>query len=581
MRKSRRALVGASGLLALALAAPTWIGSAQADRVDNEGATAGTTLPELIQQAQEAQEVDGRAPAGKPQEVPGDERQVEVAGETVEVADAAPVQGRTDLPPTLGGQWNHDVARLPTPSVHSVLLNSGKVLLIAGSQNDWSTFDAGRFTSTLWDPQTNTFKQVPTPYDMFCAGHVVLQDGRVLIAGGTTSYPVYDEDGTLVQDWGGSKESYIFDPISETYQKTTNEMSVGRWYQTMVRMGDNRVVTVAGLDENHKDTPVNEVFTPAPGSTWDRFAGGSWSRLPRERQFPQYAHLVLMDDGRLFYTGQSTGNTGLSPGIWDPYTDRWTDVPGLPNLWQRNAGGSVLLPPAQDQKVLTFGGGDWQLPSLKDAHVVDLKDPAKGYQKVQDIANGKMYAGAVVLPDYTVLQTNGAASFREDAVRDAQIYFPKLGSWTTVNSPTVDRLYHSSALLLPDGRVATFGSQVVSGEHEMRISVFSPPYLFKGQRPAILDGPTYIDYNTSAAWTWEITKESGTTISRVSLTRPSATTHSTDTEQRLVDIPFTQTPTSITLNVPDNRNLTPPGWYMLTLLDAKGRPSVSKWVSLN
>jgi hypothetical protein len=192
-----------------------------------------------------------------------------------------------------------------------------------------------------------------------------------------------------------------------------------------------------------------------------------------------------------------------------------------------------------------------------------------------------MYVGAVILPDYTVLQTNGASRFRQDAVRDAQVYSPLTNSWTTMNSPTIERLYHSTAFLLPDGRIATAGSQVVSGANEMRIEIFEPPYLFKGQRPSITSGPTWIDYNQSATFTWNVTKAAGSTVTKMSLLRPSATTHSTDTEQRLIDLPFTQSGDSVTTTIPSNRNLTPPGWYMLTVVDDLGRPSVAKWVSLN
>lgn len=499
------------------------------------------------------------------------------------LAVPAAVQGPTNLGTAVGGRWQVGPTQ-PSANIHSVVLNTGKVLMIAGSSNQWEQFAAGRFTTTLWNPADNSFKAIATPYDMFCAGHVILRDGRVLVAGGTVTYPTYDASGNLVQDWRGSRKSYIFDPIKEIYQPTGN-MNVGRWYPTMTRLGNDTVVAVAGLDDatgpgGGRDTPVNELFTPTSGSTWDVFRGGTWTPL-NQRQFPQYAHMILKDDGKLFYTGQSTANNGQMPGIWDPTTNAFRDVPGLPNRWQRNAGASILLPPAQNQKVLVFGGGDYQLPSLSDSHVVNLASPTPSYTPGPPIANPKMYIGAVVLPDYTVLQTNGGSRFREDAVRDAQIYDPRANTWTTMNSPTVGRLYHSTAFLLPDGRVATAGSQTVAGTNEMRIEIFEPPYLFKGQRPSITSGPTWVDYNQNATFTWNVTKAAGSTITKMSLLRPSATTHSTDTEQRLIDLPFTQSATSITTTIPANRNLTPPGWYMLTVVDSSGRPSVAKWVSLN
>ena len=496
---------------------------------------------------------------------------------------AAAVQGPTGLPVATGGRWSLGPT-LPSPAIHSVMLNTGKVLVIAGSQNQWEQFSAGTFTSALWDPKTNTLKDIATPHDMFCAGHVILRDGRVLVTGGTIGYPAYDAAGNLTRDWKGSKKSYIFDPIKEIYEPT-DDLNVGRWYPTLTRMGNDQVVGVAGLDEGSSergglDTPVNEIFTPNAGSTWDAWQGGSWSVL-NTRAFPQYAHMILTDDGELFYTGQSTANNGQSPGLWQPYSNSWRDVTGLPYRWQRNAGGSILLPPAQDQKVLVMGGGDFALPALNDTHIVDLSEPDPTYQEGPAMANAKLYVGAITLPDYTVMQTNGAAQFREVGVRDAQIYDPTTNAWTTMNSPSIDRLYHSEALLLPDGRVVTMGSQVISGENELRMEIFEPPYLFTGQRPTIGAGPTWIDYDTANQPTWEVTAAQGASIARVSLLRPSATTHSTDTEQRLVDLPFTAQNGQVSVNVPTNRDLLPPGWYMLTVLDSQGRPSVAKWVSLN
>lgn len=487
--------------------------------------------------------------------------------------------GPTGLAPATGGQWTDAAAQLPTASVHTTLLNTGKVLIVAGSSNQYNEFAAGHFTSVLWNPVDNSMKSIPTPYDMFCNGHVLLRDGRLLILGGTVAYPQYDQNGKLINDWKGSKHTYIFDPISESYSPAS-DMSVGRWYPGVVRLGDDRVVAVGGLDETGHDTAVNEVFTPNPNA-WDSGNGGSWAQLPT-RPFPQYAHLILAADGRLFYTGESTGDTGQSPGMWNPTTGAWQDVNGLPNLWQRNAGASVLLPPAQQQRVMVIGGGDYSLPTLRDTNIVDLTATNPTYQPGPPILNPKMYVGAVILPDRTVLQTNGASQFRANAVHDAQVYDPATNAWTTMNSPGVDRLYHSTALLLPDGRVATFGSQVIGGQNELRISTFSPTYLFKGQRPAITSGPTYLNYDPSTRPVFTVTMASRTSISTVSLVRPSATTHSTDNEQRLIDVPFTRPAANqVSIQLPTNRNLLPPGWYMLNVVDSKGRPSASRWISVN
>src|SRR5690348_17253511 len=90
------------------------------------------------------------------------------------------------------GHW--DVINLPSGSqisaVHAALLADGKILITAGSGNSATTFAAGQFSTLLYDPQTRTGKQIPTPTDMFCGGQAFLPDGRLLIAGGTQQYEV-------------------------------------------------------------------------------------------------------------------------------------------------------------------------------------------------------------------------------------------------------------------------------------------------------------------------------------------------------------------------------------------------------
>lgn len=81
-------------------------------------------------------------------------------------------------------------------TIHAALLHTGKVLLVAGSGNNQKNFDAKSFRSVLWDPKTNVFKNIPTPKDMFCAGHTQLPDGKLLIAGGTRRYEKLKGDVT-------------------------------------------------------------------------------------------------------------------------------------------------------------------------------------------------------------------------------------------------------------------------------------------------------------------------------------------------------------------------------------------------
>ncbi len=99
---------------------------------------------------------------------------------------------------TSHGFWQ--VVKIPggerVNAIHAALLPSGRILLIAGSGNERKQFDAGTFKTLVFDPVTGATRLIPTPTDMFCAGHAFLPDGKLLVAGGTLRYEVLQPDVT-------------------------------------------------------------------------------------------------------------------------------------------------------------------------------------------------------------------------------------------------------------------------------------------------------------------------------------------------------------------------------------------------
>jgi hypothetical protein len=188
-----------------------------------------------------------------------------------------------------------------------------------------------------------------------------------------------------------------------------------------------------------------------------------------------------------------------------------------------------------------------------------------------------MYVSAVLLPDGKVFETGGGLHNRADPVYEASMFDPMTNTFTPgLATDPVPRTYHSSAFLLPDGRIMAVGDNPGNGTFEMRISIYSPPYLFQGARPQYsISGGTDWAYGTMH------TISVNTPIVKASLIRPAAVTHSSDPNQRYIDLPMSVIDNStIGLNVTSNPNLAPPGWYMLFVVGTNGVPSVAQWVHL-
>ena len=489
---------------------------------------------------------------------------VSTGHEIVELEDEAPpIDG-----PAVVGQWDVQESDLPIRAMHTTLLSDGRVLLIAGSGNNEALFAAGSFTAAVWDPITDTYTVIPVPYDMFCAGHVTLPDGKVLISGGTENYPGASEGPTT---FDGSDKSYYFDPEDDSFHPTS-DMADAHWYPTLTKLGNGDVWAAGGIDENAEGTVVTEMFD-LETMTWlpTHEVPQTWS------YWGTYPHMYLLEDGMLFYAGAHTFGNGL-PGtgasLYDWESAEIWDVPGLREKDLRDQAASVLLPPAQDQRILIVGGGNTEtnVAATNLTDIIDLSAAAPAYVPGPDLPGvGKAYVNLVNLPNREVLAANGSTHNREGTIRSAAIYDPIANDWTPVVADPIGRTYHSTAIVLADGRVAVFGSNPGNNSFETRVSVYSPSYLFKGERPTITRAPESVGYGEIVEL--EVTGD----IASASLMAPMSSTHQTDTNARLVDIPVVGDDV-LTAQIPSNPDLLPPGPYMLTVVDTAGIPSAASWV---
>lgn len=455
-----------------------------------------------------------------------------------------------------------------------------------------------------------------TPTDVFCSGHAFLDDGRLLVAGGTLDYQSGKAGNGTLRGFRGAKEAYLFDPVIEDFIRVADmedgrryENDDGRWYPTLVILSNGHILTVSGLsatllppdNRGNRSSRVNDLhedYSEADGWT----ARGTLKSRIKGATWPLYPHIYLTSiKDRLFYSGGHVfGSNKLPPGWLDLSNNTFNSLNMTPSevnsfdLDRRDQSASVLLPPAQEQKVMIIGGGgleDLGNPpdpntnreiGIGKVHIVDLKNANPTYRQVASMHFPRMHLNAVLLPDRTVLVSGGEALVedKDQAALKAEIYDPSRDTWKVAAEATVPRMYHSIAILLPDARVITAGSNPESadpGGGELRLELFHPPYLFKGLRPFIQS----VQREWIYAETVKIHTPYAKDIKWVSLIRPMATTHSWDSNQRLVDVGFKHDKVcQLIAYVPKEPNLAPPGRYMLFITNEKDVPSVANWVHL-
>jgi galactose oxidase-like protein/Kelch motif protein len=479
--------------------------------------------------------------------------------------------------PAMVGRWTPKFG-IPGVAVHAVMLHTGKVLYFTGTTQ-------GR--AYLLDPLTQTTKAVfppriaereDEPANIFCAGQSLLDDGTVLVMGGT------------IGRREGLDTIFTFDPVSETWKRQAN-MHHGRWYPTQVLLADGRTVVMDGLDETGEPN-VNQQMESYT-RLWDDM---DWVQLLLTRGQPGqpptgglYPHMFQMPSGRVLVAGpEPTDSWSFSLNSIGAL-DHWEDYP---NPTRHTWGSGVLLPGDANAstRVALIGGVDRaSLPDtgtstpLPGVQTFDEANPAAGWTSAPPLNNGRAHHNTVQLPDRSMVTVgggygilNGNRRSGDPAIhRNIELFDPATGQWSLGPAQDELRTYHSTALLLPDGRVMSAGDDGYGGSTNDTVEIYEPPYLFKGPRPTIASAPGSITYGDT------FTVETSADTTKAVLMAPAAVTHANDMSQRHVPLQATVGPPgTLTVEAPARPELAPATYYMLFVLNDQGVPSVAKFIQL-
>jgi Domain of unknown function (DUF1929) len=484
------------------------------------------------------------------------------------------------------GQWGPKFA-WPSISIHAVVLPNGKIMSWnSNDKGDGYTDAAGtipRVTDTvtwLWDPEAdptsiNQTSVLNTHTNMFCAGHSLLPDGKLLVVGGH-QYNLHGFPHTNTYDFKKSK-----------WEDGPNT-NKGRWYPTTLVLNNGDVLIANGYigSGNAVDNQVPEIWRSA-SRTLSLLTTGDIGEAR-----PYYPMLYQIKNGLVFNAGPQNEMSTLDVSG----TGQWTRLKSRDPDW-RSYGSSVMFKPG---KILVVGGGGTDTtPPTRNASIIDTNtmttaNPNPAVTIASPMAEPRRQHNMTMLPNGEVIITGGT---RGTGFNDNTNPVMFAESWDSNNpnqgfkklpSMTTPRLYHSIALLLPDGRVLSSGGAGAC-KSDLAIygpcshpdaEIYTPAYLFNANgtlatRPVITSAPTEIAYGGP------ITFSTDTDIAKASLVKLSSVTHSQNFDQRIYDLPPLQkNGLSYTATAPTDTNTYAPGYYMLFGLNAAGVPSKAKILQL-
>ena len=477
--------------------------------------------------------------------------------------------------PAAIGVWGPVIA-WPEIAISAAILSDGKVLT-------WASYDVNEFRNagptfshaSIFDPATETFLEVDNNFhDMFCAGVSTLENGTIIASGGNPS----------------DRRTSAFNPATLSFSPRANMIDL-RWYSVNATLPDDTVFASFALDAGNR----TELYNPR-SNTWAPRANANVQTQVNEQNtingafnptnalpLEWLSHIQVTPQGDVLQAGPT------------PTWHRYDPLGGAPSVvlgqpigdTARSYGNAVTYDAG---KILLVGGADPRLDpptSTGFAYRIDVNGPAPVVERTAAMNYPRALQNTVTLPDGELLVVGGNRVARQfddtDSNMAAEIYDPETDVWRVVDDIDVPRNYHSTALLLKDGRVLSAGGGACSGcpADHLDGQIYSPAYLFESDGSPAVRPTVSVATGTQLRAGDPLTVTASPTTTAFSVIRLSATTHHMNTDQRYLPIPAVDNGNGTwTLTFPSNPNLLIVGHYFLFALDADGTPSIGETIQV-
>ena len=249
--------------------------------------------------------------------------------------------------------------------------------------------------------------------------------------------------------------------------------------------------------------------------------------------------------------------------------------------WDHRLGGVMF----EESKILAFA-------NARSAMIIDISEEASldTIENVGDLEKKRVWGDTTVLADGKVLisgggeldENQGQAS-ADAAITYTEIWDPETKMFTKGPSAEQIRLYHSVAILMPNGAVLTAGGGWPGPVDNYNAEIYYPAYLFKKDGSGDFAERPILGNVDKVAWgkSFDADLNSPSSIERVTLVRAPSITHSFDMGQLFFELDFNQVGSTLSIEAPASANVAPPGFYMLFAIDNKGVPSKAQIVQMS
>ncbi|WYZ45363.1 hypothetical protein EsH8_VIII_000679 [Colletotrichum jinshuiense] len=490
--------------------------------------------------------------------------------------------------PATQGRWT-DLIRLPVIPVAAYIVPSypepSRLLFFSSWGKDAFGGASGKTQYGDYNFATGEISDrtvTNTHHDMFCPGISQLEDGRIIVQGGS--------DAAAVS---------IYDPATNEFTRGP-DMKVARGYQTSTTLSNGKVFTIGGAYSGKREGKNGEVYDPV---------ANEWTYLPDADVTPiltvdhegiwredNHAWLFGWKNGSVFQAGPGKdqhwfGSEGT--GSVEKAATR-DDDDAMCGIW--------VMYDAVAGKILSAGGSPDYTDSVANqrAHVTTIGEPntPSEVERVADMSFPRGFGNAVVLPDGTVLVTGGQRKSmvftNTDGILIPELFNPETKEWTQMAPMAVPRNYHSVSILFPDATVFTGGGglcyvQTIGGSSDncdktvdhADGEIFYPPYLFNedgtpAARPAVT---ALAEEPVKAGATLKFTVEGVEGQGKVVLIRTGTVTHSVNSDQRRIPLDDVQVNgQEYSAKLPEDYGILLPGYYYLFVSTPQGTPSIAKTV---